>query len=104
MKPMDIFGFPPIFWLLSVICLAYYAAIFPFISLGQVFFMKKFQYDKANANMINGLIYLLSGPASPALGILMDKTGRNIMYCIISIIVTLACHMILTFTFFNPFF
>ena len=54
MKPMDIFGFPPIFWLLSVICLAYYAAIFPFISLGQVFFMKKFQYDKANANMING--------------------------------------------------
>lgn len=103
MKPMDIFGFPPIFWLLSVICLAYYAAIFPFISLGQVFFMKKFQYDKANANMINGLIYLLSGPASPALGILVDKTGRNVMYCFLSILITLLCHMVLAFSYINPY-
>ena len=54
MKPTDIFRFPPTFWLLSIICLAYYAAIFPFISLGQVFFMKKFMFNKSEANMING--------------------------------------------------
>ena len=54
MKPTDIFRFPPTFWLLSIICLAYYAAIFPFISLGQVFFMKEFMFNKSEANMING--------------------------------------------------
>ena len=32
----DILTFPLSFWLLSVVCLAYYVAIFPFISLGQV--------------------------------------------------------------------
>ena len=50
-----------------------------------------------------GLIYLLSGPASPALGFLLDKTGRNIFYCVISIVITLLCHMMLTFSYWNPF-
>ena len=34
-KLSDILEFPLSFWLLSVVCLAYYVAIFPFISLGQ---------------------------------------------------------------------
>merc|ERR1712088_636141 len=80
----DIFSFPPIFWFCSIVCLAYYVAIFPFISLGQVFFMKKFGMSKSEANFINGLIYLLSAPASPVLGILIDKTGRNVTYCFIA--------------------
>ena len=46
--------FPTTFWLLSLVCLAYYVAIFPFISLGQVFFMKKFDFEAQNANFITG--------------------------------------------------
>ena len=50
----DIFSFPAAFWLLSVVCLAYYVAIFPFISLGQVFFLKKYHFDGKSANFITG--------------------------------------------------
>merc|ERR1712038_1691729 len=99
----DIFSFPPIFWFCSIVCLAYYVAIFPFISLGQVFFMKKFGFSAKEANFINGLIYLISAPASPVLGILIDKTGRNLTYTTLSIAVTLICHIILAFTFWNPY-
>eukprot|EP00093_Oithona_nana_P014307 14307.XXX_1090838_1092743_1 [CDS] Oithona nana genome sequencing. len=99
----DVLSFPTSFWLLSIVCLAYYVAIFPFISLGQVFFMKKFDFSSSNANFITGLIYLLSAPASPILGILIDKTGRNVMYCTVSIVVTLICHVMLAFTFINPY-
>ena len=53
-KLSDIRDFPPSFWLLSIVCLAYYVAIFPFISLGQVFFIKKFDFTASNANFING--------------------------------------------------
>jgi len=53
----DIFSFPPIFWFCSIVCLAYYVAIFPFISLGQVFFMKKFMFTSKEANFINGNTY-----------------------------------------------
>ena len=55
----DIVTFPFIFWLLSIVCLAYYVAIFPFISLGQVFFMKKFGFSAKEANFINGNILYL---------------------------------------------
>ena len=84
-------------------CLAYYVAIFPFISLGQVFFMKKFLFDAKSANFITGLIYLISAPASPLLGFLIDKTGRNVFYVFISIATTLIGHLLLAFTFLNPY-
>jgi len=99
----DVKSFPPAFWLLSVVCLAYYVAIFPFISLGVEFFEKKFEFSTDNAGFINSLIYLISAPASPILGILIDKTGRNVTYTILSIGVTLLGHLMLAFTFVNPY-
>ena len=52
---------------------------------------------------ILGLIYLISAPASPLLGILIDKTGRNVTYCVVSIAVTIICHSLLAFTFLDPY-
>merc|ERR1719266_2913205 len=63
----DIASFPLSFWLLSIVCLAYYVAIFPFISLGVPFFQKKFGFTQKNANFIASLPYLISAPASPIL-------------------------------------
>jgi hypothetical protein len=50
----DVLTFPLTFWLLSFVCLSFYVAIFPFISLGQVFFMKKFDFEPQSANFITG--------------------------------------------------
>lgn len=100
----DVISFPLSFWLLSIICLAYYVAIFPFVSLGVPFFQKKFQFTQKNANFIASVPYLISAPASPILGILIDKTGRNVLYVTIAIAITLVCHAMLTFTFINPYF
>lgn len=69
----------------------------------QVFFMKKFGMEAKSANFITGLIYLISAPASPLLGLLIDKTGRNVFYVFLSIVATLAGHMTLAFTFVNPY-
>ena len=58
----DVISFPLSFWLLSIICLAYYVAIFPFVSLGVPFFQKKFQFTQKNANFIASVPYLISAP------------------------------------------
>lgn len=120
----DVFSFPLTFWILTIVTLAYYGAIFPFISLGQVFFIKKFGMDPKGANfitgfilhldiiilifysiffMVLGLIYLLSAPASPLLGLLIDKTGRNILYVFLAIVFTLMGHVMLGYTFISPY-
>lgn len=115
--------FPTRFWLLCIICVAYYVAIFPFVSLGQAFFMKKFSYSSSAANFINGmtfkcfvcvfkfiqhlqyvgLIYLISAFASPVFGILIDKTGLNMTYVFLAVVSSMVGHFLLAFTFLNPY-
>jgi MFS family permease len=54
-------------------------------------------------NVFLGLIYLISAFASPLLGMLIDRTGRNISYVTIAIVTTILSHMTLAFTFIDPF-
>jgi hypothetical protein len=49
-KLSDALKFPLQLWLVFIICVAYYCAIFPFISLGKVFFISKFDFAASNAN------------------------------------------------------
>lgn len=100
---LDVLHFKPVFWLVSVICVAYYLAIFPFIALGKLFFERKFDYIPQDANTVNSMVYLLSAALSPFFGILIDKTGRNVSWVILSIITTIGSHFLMAFTFVNPY-
>lgn len=48
------------------------------------------------------IVYIISAPASPVLGFMVDRTGRNVVWVIIAVVSTLAAHMMLAFTFWNP--
>ncbi|KAK6195515.1 hypothetical protein SNE40_000928 [Patella caerulea] len=99
----DVKEFPLTFWLISVICVAYYVAVFPFVGLGLVFFEMKFGFTPTLANSVNSLVYIISAGASPLFGFLIDKSGKNIFWVITGILSTLGCHAVLAFTFINPF-
>lgn len=99
----DIKTFKVSFWMVTVICVAYYVAIFPFIALGKVFFERKFGFEPEDANTVNSIVYIISAFASPALGLLIDKTGRNVMWVFVSVITTIVGHGMLAFTFLNPY-
>ncbi|XP_076435777.1 lysosomal dipeptide transporter MFSD1-like [Babylonia areolata] len=99
----DVKDFPLTFWLISVICVAYYVAVFPFVGLGLVFFEMKFSMNPTNANAVNSLVYIISAVASPFFGFVIDKTGKNIFWVISGIAITLGCHALLAFTFITPY-
>nr|XP_050864060.1 major facilitator superfamily domain-containing protein 1-like isoform X1 [Vespula vulgaris] len=99
----DVKDFKPIFWLIAIICIAYYVAIFPFIALGKVFFERKYQYDPSSANTVNSLIYSISAIASPVLGYLVDRIGKNVFWVFLSICATMVAHVLLAFTYVNPY-
>uniref|UniRef100_A0A667XXA8 Lysosomal dipeptide transporter MFSD1 n=1 Tax=Myripristis murdjan TaxID=586833 RepID=A0A667XXA8_9TELE len=101
-KLTDVKDFPFPLWLIFIICVGYYVAIFPFIGLGQVFFIEKFNFSPAEARAINSIVYIISAPASPVLGFMVDKTGKNVIWVICAVVTTLAAHMMLAFTFWNP--
>ncbi|KAM8852933.1 lysosomal dipeptide transporter MFSD1 isoform 1-T1 [Synchiropus picturatus] len=101
-KLTDVKDFPFPLWIIFVICVSYYVAIFPFIGLGQVFFIEKFNFSPAEARAVNSIVYIISAPASPIFGFMVDKTGRNVVWVICAVITTLCAHMMLAFTFWNP--
>lgn len=99
----DVKDFPLTFWLLSIICVGYYVAVFPFIGLGLVFFEMKWGFEPSLANNVNSLVYIISAVASPVFGFLIDRTGRNVFWVILGTVCTIGCHALLAFTFLNPY-
>lgn len=49
-KLSDALKFPFSLWLVFIICVAFYCAVFPFISLGKVFFISKYDFSPVTAN------------------------------------------------------
>uniref|UniRef100_A0A8C8HZT5 Lysosomal dipeptide transporter MFSD1 n=1 Tax=Oncorhynchus tshawytscha TaxID=74940 RepID=A0A8C8HZT5_ONCTS len=101
-KLTDVKDFPFPLWLIFIICVGYYVAIFPFIGLGQVFFIEKFNFSPQEARAINSIVYIISAPASPVLGFMVDRTGKNVIWVLCAVVTTLIAHMMLAFTFWNP--
>ncbi|XP_021515300.1 major facilitator superfamily domain-containing protein 1 [Meriones unguiculatus] len=101
-KLSDIKDFSLSLWLVFIICVCYYVAIFPFIGLGKVFFIEKFGFSSQSASAINSVVYVISAPMSPVFGLLVDKTGKNIIWVLCAVAATLVSHMMLAFTFWNP--
>lgn len=102
-KLSDIFTFKLTFWMVSIICVAYYVAIFPFIALGKVFFEEKWNFSPQQANTVNSCVYIISAIASPIFGFVIDKSGRNVGWIIFSISTTIGAHLLLAFTMLNPY-
>lgn len=98
----DVKHFPLNFWMLTAICVFYYAAVFPFVSFGQVFFVRKFAMSPVDANYCIGIIYVISLIAAPIIGLAIDFTGRNVLWLLGSVIATIVCHGLLALTFANP--
>lgn len=104
MKFSDVLKFPLALWLLFIICVTFYCAVSCFISLAKVFFISKFGLSPKSANTANSLVYLVSAFASPVCGFLIDLAGFNVLWVVGAVIGTIGAHLLLTFTFFSPYY
>lgn len=65
--------------------------------------MQKYGFDPADANFINSIVYSISAIASPLFGWVIDKSGRNVFWILISVLSTIIAHSFLAFTYVNPY-
>ncbi|XP_063298661.1 major facilitator superfamily domain-containing protein 1 isoform X1 [Pelobates fuscus] len=101
-KLTDVKDFSLSLWLIFMVCVCYYVAVFPFIGLGKVFFIEKFNFSPLQAGAINSVVYIISAPLSPLFGFMVDRIGKNIIWVMCAVVATLCAHMMLAFTFWNP--
>lgn len=65
--------------------------------------MQKYAFSPSEANFISSIVYIISAIASPLFGYVIDKTGRNVFWILVSVLGTIFGHSLLAFTFVNPY-
>uniref|UniRef100_H3AYP1 Lysosomal dipeptide transporter MFSD1 n=1 Tax=Latimeria chalumnae TaxID=7897 RepID=H3AYP1_LATCH len=101
-KLTDVKDFSLSLWLIFIVCVGYYVAVFPFIGLGKLCFDQIFFFYLQNCFFLPSIVYIISAPASPVFGLMVDKIGKNIIWVLVAVATSLASHMMLAFTFWNP--
>lgn len=81
--------FPLGAWLIFAICVFYYSSIFPLISQGTEFYIVRYNVTEDTAVSLNSMPYLISLPAVPIFGALIDYSRHNVIWVLGSILMTL---------------
>jgi len=90
--------FPISYWLLTLVCVSFYATVFPFVEFGKDLYMNHFQAAESEANFVNGLIYLISAFATPTSGFIIDRIGFNIFFIWLGCTCTILGHAMVLLT------
>ncbi len=114
----DIKEFKASFWYVSLLCVTFYSAIFPFTSLAPDFFVEKWGIVKTiesqggflsrvfnnflhpfdTAGGITAIPMLTSMTISPFIGLLVDKIGRRGTLMIIGSLIIVPAHLVMGLT------
>lgn len=92
------FSFSPSFWFITLLCLAFYSAVFPFQSYAPDILVNKFGYDEVRAGAITSALILGTMIFTPIFGFLVDKRGRRATLMILGALLLVPCHLVIAWT------
>ncbi len=98
----EILRLPRAFWLISLLCLVYYASIFPFTAIAPRFFQERYGMDREAAGSLTGLLTLISMCSTWFFGLLVDRFGRRAIMMIVGSLLMIPCHLSMAITDINP--
>jgi len=98
----DIFQFKPSFWFISLLCMTFYSAFFPFTAFSTIFLQTKFGYSAVKGGFFTSLIITGTMIFSPIFGFMVDKLGKRATIMIIGSLMIIPVHLSLGLTHFPP--
>lgn len=98
----DIFRLGPAFWVVSLLCLTYYSAVFPFTSHATRFLQVKWGMSAASGGNYTSYIMTASMIFTPLLGLFVDKRGHRGKIMVIGSLLILPAHLLLGLTYMHP--
>ncbi|OQX83421.1 MFS transporter [candidate division KSB1 bacterium 4484_87] len=98
----DTFRLPAAFWVISLLCVTYYSAIFPFQGAATDFFVERYSMDNVAAGRLAGTIILISMFSTWIFGAIVDKFGKRATMMIIGSLAMIPCHVSMAYTNISP--
>ncbi len=88
------------FWIVALLCVLYYSAIFPFQRYATNFLEETLAIDAASAARLFSLFPILAMCLTPMLGIFLDRVGKGATMLMGGAVIMIVCH--LSFAFLLP--
>lgn len=98
----DIYKFRPSYWLVCLLCMTFYSAIFPFTAFSTVLLQTKFGFSAVLGGRYTSMIFTASMVFTPLLGLLVDKIGKRGTMMIFGSLLLVPAHLILGLTYVHP--
>ncbi len=98
----DVIKLSSAFWFISILCVTFYSAIFPFTNHAPRFLQMKFGMSAAKGGQYTSYIMIASMIFTPILGLLIDKFGKRGRIMFFGSLLIVPAHLLLGLTTFSP--
>ena len=85
------------FWIVALLCVLYYSAIFPFQRYATNFLEETLHTDAASAAQLFSCFPILAMILTPFLGIFLDRLGKGASMLMAGSVIMVACHLCFAF-------
>jgi nitrate/nitrite transporter NarK len=94
----EVIKLPLAFWVICLLCVTYYSAIFPFQSAATDFFVERYQMTDVDAGRLAGTIILIAMFTTWIFGAIVDRIGKRATMLIIGSLIMIPCHVSMAYT------
>lgn len=98
----EIFTFSPSFWYITLLCVTFYSAIFPFQTFAVKFFMEHHGLTRSAAGFASSVITLASMIGTPLFGVFIDRKGKRASLMILGSLMIIPVYLILAYVPIDP--
>ena len=85
------------FWIVALLCVLYYSAIFPFQKYAIIMLQCNLQFSAEQAGLVFFVFPLGAAAVTPFLGNFLDRKGKGATMLIIGAMLMIICHLIFAF-------
>lgn len=98
----EVYQFDASFWLITLLCVTFYSAAFPFQAYAPDILVQRFGVSENNAGKYASALILGTMICTPLCGWMVDRIGRRATFMIGGSPLLISCHLLLGFTHFPP--
>ncbi len=98
----EIFSFKPSFWYITLLCVTFYSAIFPFQTFAVKFFMEHHGLSRGAAGFASSVITLGSMVGTPLFGYFIDRKGKRASLMILGSLMIVPVYLVMAYMPIDP--
>ena len=99
----DIFKFGKSFWFITLLCVTFYSAMFPFQTFAVKFFMERHGASREFGGFLSSLLTFFAMIFTPLFGLLADKIGKRSLLMMFGSLLIIPVYLIMAYTQINLF-